>query len=86
MDPLIPREKLVEMYGAYPGALEAEVSQALAQLENDEQRIGHNEAMRRIARLIVTEQGQRLMWKNVARAIIETAIHEPTGVPTNGKA
>lgn len=85
MTELISREQLIQMYAAYPGALEQEVAQAFARLENDEQRIGHNEAMRRISRLISTEDGQRLMWKNVAQAIIETAMHEPTGVKTSDR-
>ncbi len=78
---MISREKLIEMYSAYPEALEAEVAQALTVLSNDHERIQHNEAMRRIVRMISTSEGQKLMWKNVGRAIIETAIHEPIGVP-----
>jgi len=85
MSGLIAREKLVAMYAAYPGALESEVAQALAELGTEEQRIGHNEALRRIVRLIATGEGQRLMWHNVARAIIDTAMDERTGVTRNGK-
>ena len=81
---MITREQLIQMYAAYPGALELEVTQAFALLNTDEDRIRHNVSIVRIVRLIATEEGQRLMCQNVARAIIETAMHEPTGA-ANGK-
>jgi hypothetical protein len=73
---MISRERLIEMYSAYPEALEAEVAQALTTLSNEQERIAHNEALQRIVRVISTHEGQQLMWKNVTEAILATARQE----------
>ncbi len=81
---MITREQLIAMYAAYPGALEVEIKQVFAYAPSDEDRIKHNDAKGHIDRLFSTDASLPLLWKNVARAIIETALHEPTGA-TNGK-
>ena len=82
---MIARADLIAMYSAYPGALEAEVAQMMSLAETDEQRVERNSALRRIVRLIGTEPGQKLMWQNVARAILETAVQEPIGAASHGQ-
>jgi hypothetical protein len=73
---MISRERLIEMYSAYPDALESDVALALTTLSNDTERVIHNEAMQRIGRMISTQEGQQLMWKNVTEAILVTARQE----------
>lgn len=75
-EPITTRSGLIRMYGAYPPALEAELALALMPVQNEAERGVHNCAVQRIMRLIPTEQAQRLLWTNLARAIIETAIHQ----------
>jgi hypothetical protein len=76
------RPELIRMYASYPPALEEEVAQVFSTLANDEQRIVHNVAVSRIGRLFATEPAQRLLWKNVANAILRTAVE---GATDNGK-
>ena len=74
--------ELVAMYAAHPRALEEQVAQVLAILKDDEMRIMHNVAVGHIARLIRTQEAQRVLLTNLARAILETATYErpPTSV------
>jgi len=81
-DSLMTRNDVLDMYQKFPGALAEEVALVLTELENDEQRIMHNVAVAKIARLIRTEQGQRNLWSNVANAIINSLTHE--GEPSDG--
>ena len=74
-DPIITRNKALEMYAAFPEALEAEVARLLRPLASDEDRVKHNAALSRFITLFETEESERLLWTNVARAIIATAQH-----------
>jgi hypothetical protein len=83
---ILSRNELIAMYQGYPGAMEEEVVLALTVLNNDEERIVHNMAVRRITRLFTSEAAQRSLWRNVARAIIGAIQQqEDTGVTDDGK-
>jgi hypothetical protein len=81
--PLITQNDLVSAYAAYPGLLEELVLQVFAQLGTPEGLARHNVAVAGISRMISTPEQQRLLWKNVARAIIRTVTSE--GVSNDGK-
>ena len=76
------RDEVAMMYADYPAALEEEVMQALSILKDDRERVIHNVAVQKIIRVLPTTEMQQAMWRNVARAIIQTF---QTGVQRNGK-
>ena len=83
-EPNEKRDRMIAMYSAYPDALEELVAQVFAHLSNDEERIMHNLALGPLARLFRSEESQRLLWRNIGRAVIETARHS-VGDDSDGK-
>jgi len=75
LKPVVTRARLVEMYAAYPDALEDEVARVLADLRTDDDRARHNAALTKIKRMLPTATGQRLLWKTVAKAIVNAALN-----------
>lgn len=75
-DNLISPSSLIQMYSAYPGALEEEVAAVFAALATPEQMMRHNVALSKMGRLFGPGEINRLLWKNVAQAILHTAIHQ----------
>ena len=67
------RGRIIAMYSAYPEALEALVAQTMGHLYSEEDRIVHNVAQADIGRLFTSAEARRLLWSNIARAIIDTA-------------
>lgn len=78
------RHERIRMYQKHPAALAEEVARVLRPLLDDEDRIKHNCALSHFIVLFGNEEVETRMWANVARALIDTAIHE--GVPNDGKA
>lgn len=66
----------LSMYRQFPEALAEEVACVFRPLENDEQRIRHNAALERFFGLIPTGTAEKMVYKNVARAIIASANQE----------
>jgi hypothetical protein len=71
--PLIEPAELVTLYTAHPGVLEEEVAQVFAVLRDDVDRVMHNIAVGKVGRLFRSAEDQRLLWTNVAQAILRTA-------------